>query len=239
MIQPLLEVDRVSFSVPGRALPILDEVNFTLRERDFLILLGGNGSGKSSLLKIINQYYQHTAGTVTYAKPLMKHNILTITQKPADSLFMELTVLENAILLESRSGKKMRTRKLFVQELRNDLSTFNGRLADALQTPICQLSGGEQQILMLALCMRQQPKLLLLDEHTSALDPKTAEKVMQFTDTLIKRERMTCIMTSHHLDFSLRFGNRLLAMNQGQVVYQADAAQKATITRDDLLRCCY
>ena len=246
-MQSLLNFNNVALKVPGREAPIVDDVSFSLNQQDFLVLLGGNGSGKSSLIKLINGSYKKTVGNIVFNdKPLekIKHQVLvdevfTLTQSVKDSLFMELTVFENGALLESRTKPASVSRTKLYAELKEFLHDFNPALSKAMDTPVNNLSGGEQQILMLALTMRHKPRILLLDEHTSALDPRTAEKVMRFTQDLISKHKVTCVMTTHNLNFALEYGNRLLAMSQGEVVYEANVEAKAALTREDLLRYCY
>jgi putative ABC transport system ATP-binding protein len=119
------------------------------------------------------------------------------------------------------------------------LRGFNAKLGDALKSPLYNLSGGEQQILAFALYLCHQPELLLLDEHTSALDPKTAAKIMQFTANIIKEKKLTCIMTTHNLDFAVEYGNRVIALNEGNIVFDSQDNESQKIDRQLLLEKCY
>jgi putative tryptophan/tyrosine transport system ATP-binding protein len=244
MINPFLECHGVNLSLPGRESKILDDINFKIQAQEFVLLLGGNGSGKSSLLKLLNRQQKRFEGIVKFdnknilevSQRKYSEEIFKLTQSVADSLFLELTVFENAILMETRTNHT-KSKKHFYQEMEVYLKGFNETLAKSLNTPVENLSGGEQQILMLALTMRHKPRLLLLDEHTSALDPKTAEKVMQFTQALIQREKVTCIMTTHNLEFAMNYGDRVLAMRDGKLAYQSEA--KENLTKEQLLAVCY
>jgi putative tryptophan/tyrosine transport system ATP-binding protein len=244
MTNPLIECCNVNFSVPGRENKILNDISFKINKEEFVLFLGGNGSGKSSLLKLLNRQQKRFEGIARFddanilgvSQKQYSEEIFKLTQSVADSLFLELTVFENAILMEART-KKSKSKKHFFLEIEDYLNGFNETLAKSLNTPVENLSGGEQQILMLALTMRHKPRLLLLDEHTSALDPKTAEKVMQFTQQHIQRKKVTCIMTTHNLEFAMNYGDRVFAMRDGKLAYQSD--KKEHLTKEQLLAACY
>lgn len=243
----LLKLNKVSFS-PHKSLVITDEVSLEINRGDFAIIIGGNGSGKSTLIKLINRHYQHTDGSISfcdkaiesYSKKQLAQQIVTLSQFVKDSLFVNLTIEENARLLEmSYPHSQSAVGQVFSQSLSDYLKDFNVKLSQSLTTPVHLLSGGEQQILAFALYLRHQPKLLLLDEHTSALDPKTAEKIMATTDEIIMQRQVTCLMTTHSLDFALNYGNRLLAIKDGGIIFQAEQTEKKSLQKSDLLQYCY
>jgi putative ABC transport system ATP-binding protein len=249
MNESLLELNKICFSVAEREMPIVKNVSFAVENNDFLVLLGSNGSGKSSLIKLINGVYQLTAGQIKLQNKLLKNykqrdlakEIITITQDVNDSLFLDMTIAENGVLAE------MRSQKMFVgiskakqaARFKEYLAKFSIKLSKHIDAKVGSLSGGEKQILVLALCLRYPPKLLLLDEHTSALDPKTAAFIMEKTLTAISERKIACIMTTHNLDFALHYGNKLLALKEGELVYKADSSEKANISRAELLVRCY
>jgi putative ABC transport system ATP-binding protein len=104
---------------------------------------------------------------------------------------------------------------------------------------VAALSGGERQSLVLAMCLLHPPELLLLDEHTSALDPKIAANLINYTERLLEEKRITCVLTTHNLDIALKYGNRLLALAEGQIRLQADGPDKARLTQEEVLERCY
>jgi len=130
-------------------------------------------------------------------------------------------------------------KKQNLSTLQEYLARFHVGLAKRINTPVKKLSGGERQILILALCLQHHPDLILLDEHTSALDPKTSVMIMEKTYQEVTKRGITCIMATHNLDFALQYGNRLLAINNGKIIYQVSAQNKLNLTKKDLLVNCY
>ncbi len=247
MNETILQCNRLHFSVAGRQQAIIAGLSLQLNQGDFMVLVGGNGSGKSSLLRLFNGRYTPSHGDIhfkqhalsDYKRNNLAKKIVTLNQSVADSLFVDLTVLENAIILDSRFKQAPAAKKTVLQDLQQQLHHYLPALSHALHTPVGHLSGGEQQVLALALYLRHKPDLLLLDEHTSALDPTMAEKIMQLTAQIIKEQRLTAVMTVHQPEFALQYGNRLLALRAGQVCLQLDNTEKAVLTKAELLAQCY
>lgn len=248
-MQPLIEFKNTVFSVnPERN--IINHFSATINRGDFVVLLGGNGSGKSTLLKLMNRTYPITSGDIFFKGQSLntinfksiRDNIITITQFISDSIFSELTVEENAILIESSGAIATQTpfvKKELLAQLPGYLHSFNPNLSKALKTRIKNLSGGEQQILAFALYVRIQPDLLLLDEHTSALDPKKSDTIMTLTNEFIQKKGLTCLMTTHTLDDALKYGNRIMAIRDGALIFDADQVKKSSLKLADLLAYCY
>ena len=234
----LITLKNATFSI-NRDRKIINHIPTTVFPGDFIVILGGNGSGKSTLLKLLNRTYSLTSGNIDFKnKPIesyshkeLKKEIVTITQFISDSIFVDLTIEENALLIDEEKAN--------LSELPDYLSQFNPQLSKALKTRVKNLSGGEQQILAFALYLRHQPNLLLLDEHTSALDPKKSDHVMAITDRFIREKKITCLMTTHQLDYAVKYGNRLMAIREGELVFEADAEKKAMLTMQDCLQYCY
>lgn len=242
----MIEINNVKFNLP-QGLSIIKGIACHINAHDFVVLLGSNGSGKSTLIKLLNRSYRPSSGNITlngehienFSSKHYAKKVITLTQFVRESLFFDLTIEENALMIETAHTPKQFSRKSFCNQLKAYLQDFNVKLGNALTSPLYNLSGGEQQILAFALYLRHQPQLLLLDEHTSALDPKTATKVMQFTANLIKEKRLTCIMTTHNLDFATQYGNRLLALNQGKIVFDNQKHHLQQCDRQFLLDKCY
>ncbi len=247
-MKPLIELKKTYFSTGEKN--ILNDITTSILPGDFVVILGGNGSGKSTLLKLLNRTYYHTKGTIFFKnKPIdsydfksLRQEMVTLTQFISESIFADLTIEENALLIESsylQAAKKSFCKKQLLAELPDYLSQFNPRLVKSLKTRVKYLSGGEQQMLAFALYLRQQPDLLLLDEPTSALDPKKADQVMEFVSTIIRQKQITCLMTTHQLNYALKYGNRLMAIRDGELVFEANASEKEKLSMADLLKYCY
>lgn len=229
-----LIVDKISYTVPGMGRPVLDKVSLTLNPGDFLIVLGSNGSGKSSLLKCLNGSTAVSTGAIYLDKEdvteqngeQIAKTVATLVQSIDQSTYGGLTVEENLRLVTKQAASS----------LGSFLSRFHPDLLHKLSTPVHRLSGGQRQCLALALCLLREPKLLLLDEHTSALDPKTAKDVMKITDQLHREHsQLSIVMTTHSLDDALSYGNRLLVMRRGEVVFEARGKEKEQLTKRELL----
>jgi putative ABC transport system ATP-binding protein len=177
-----------------------------------------------------NIYYENHALSHFPAKAFYQ-KIATLTQNYTESLFTSLTVYDNYLLYLQRRSCKLIFAKYIAQ--------FNPALAEKSEQKVDHLSGGEKQALALGLRMLNPPQLLLLDEHTSALDPKTAQQVMQLTQKIVTENHLTCILTTHDLDIALHYGNRILALNQGKIMYMIDHENKATVDKATLLAACY
>lgn len=245
----LLQIQHLSLHIPAVERWILKDINYTVSPGDTIIVLGSNGSGKSSLIKLIEGTYSSSKGTMLFDGQPLSHlssterakNIITLTQDMKNSLFMDMTVLENCLLTELRHQAvslkitSHNEREFFT----NYLQRFNAKLSHKLETIVDRLSGGEKQSLALALCLLRPPKLLLLDEHTSALDPKTATTIMERTFKEIQEHQITCLLTTHNLDIAQQYGNRLLALKDGNIVLTADYDEKDKLDRQDLLERCY
>ena len=223
----LCQIKNVRLVFPGADRPILENINYTINSGDRIILLGGNGSGKSSLLKLLNRTYKPTDGEVFLKQQKLRRiprrqlsqRVVTVTQDLRDSLFFNMTVLENCLLWETR----FQTISFKISERKDKsfyadyLAGFHSQLPKKLDTCVAALSGGERQSLVLALCLLHPPELLLLDEHTSALDPKIAINLINYTENLLAEKHITCVLTTHNLDIALKYGNRLLALAEGQM----------------------
>jgi len=227
----------------------LKHINYDVYPKDFIILLGHNGSGKSSLLKILDRRYCATSGKVllagknltTYSQPKLAQDIITLTQNCQESLFPSLTVLENYILVKQSHKSNLLCISIAKEKefFADYLYEFSPSLAKKLDVRVMKLSGGEQQALALALSMLYPPKLLLLDEHTSALDPRAAMKLMSITSEMIYKHGITCILSTHDLDLALNYGNRILALTHGRIAMFIEAEQKKCLNTQDLLTICY
>lgn len=245
----MLYIKQVSLKLPKLDNPILSAINYTVNKNDFIIVLGSNGSGKSSLLKLIDRRYTPTAGKIfldhklinEYSDAEFSKRVITLTQNPHDSLFTSLTVLENYLLVKQRNEPKLFSiRSKQEREFFSDyLQEFNPKLSLKLDQIVENLSGGEKQALALALGVLYPPEILLLDEHTSALDPKSAEQLMALTNRVVLQHHITCLLTTHDLDIAMQYGNRILALRHGEICKMYDAENKQQVSQQELLAVCY
>lgn len=220
---------------------ILNNIDLAIDEGDFVIVVGANGSGKSTLLKVLNgtvrpdcgQVIVDDQGIVGQKIHQTARIVATLTQDLRHSTFSELTVAMNLDLALSRSSTSNKIDK------KTYLSSFNPSLTDRLDVMAGQLSGGQRQSLALAMCFAHTPKLLLLDEHTSALDPKAQASLMTLTNAHVGEKKLTTIMVTHSLEQALQFGNRLVVIKDGQIAADINALEKAALSKNDLIALAY
>jgi putative tryptophan/tyrosine transport system ATP-binding protein len=238
-MKPLLEVKHLHLRATNLEKPILQNIDLQLSQGDFLVILGSNGSGKSSLIKCINGLYTPTDGNIKFngidtTKQNVEKNaryMTTLTQDLNLTTFKDMTVFENCVCAALKNNHYP-----LKQEIADYLQAFHKVLPEKLQHPVSSLSGGQRQCLALAMCLYNQPNLLLLDEHTSALDPKTAKKMMTLTnDHIHKQKDLTVMMTTHNLDDAIQYGNRLIALKDGQIIFEASGLEKNELTKQRLL----
>jgi len=244
-MKPRLSLEQIHFSIPGRERAILENVSLEIYPNDFVILLGSNGSGKSSLLKVINGLSSPTSGRISLSgnditqQPIHQRaqSIITLTQDLNLSTFSQLTILENCLiaLYRNRRTSLAMSVKKQREEIEKYLGNYSAKLALALDEPVISLSGGERQTLALAMSLYELPSLLLLDEHTSALDPAMANKLMRLTAENAQSREITTLMTTHNLEDALAYGNRLIVMRHGRLMHDFRGLDKAALTHADLL----
>lgn len=226
---------------------LLDHVDFTVNKGDFITVLGGNGAGKSTLFNSIAGTLPISHGKIYLNDQLISHqteelrakSIARVFQDPKMGTAPRMTVAENLLLAKFRGEK----RRLALRQLSKYKSTFyqlcqqigNG-LEQHLDTATGNLSGGQRQALSLLMATIKTPELLLLDEHTAALDPKTAKQLMQLTAKIVGEQQLTCLMITHRMEDALIYGNRLIVLQKGQIVKDLNAEEKQALTLADLLQ---
>ncbi len=221
-------------------------VNLTLEEGDFVTVIGGNGAGKSTTLNAIAGVWPVDEGSIIIdgidvtGLPDFKRAKLIgrVFQDPMTGTAATMQIEENLALANRRGLKRglkwgvtNADRELFVEKLK----ILNLGLEDRLTAKVGLLSGGQRQALTLLMATLQRPKLLLLDEHTAALDPKTAEKVLEATETIVNSQKLTTLMVTHNMKDAINHGNRLIMMNEGHVVLDIKGEEKKHLTVEDLL----
>ena len=225
----------------------LDDLSLTLKDGDFVTVIGGNGAGKSTLLNAIAGLWRVDAGRILIdgtdvtAVPEFKRAKLLgrVFQDPMMGTAADMEIEEN-LALARRRGQR-RTLKWGITakeraEYRQLLAQLDLGLETRLTHKVGLLSGGQRQAVTLLMASMKSPKLLLLDEHTAALDPKTAEKVLEITDRIVNNNHLTTLMITHNMRDAIRHGNRLIMMHEGRVVVDVSGEEKSRLTVEDLLQ---
>ncbi len=224
----------------------LTDVNLHMEPGDFITIIGGNGAGKSTLLNSIAGVFPIDGGQILIdgvdVSRMSEHKraryIGRVFQDPMMGTAAGMMIEENLAIASRRGrtpGLSWALKDSDRQQFREMLKELDLGLEDRLTTRVGLLSGGQRQALTLLMAAMSHPRLLLLDEHTAALDPKTAEKVLNMTKKVIERDHLTSLMITHNMRDALRFGNRLIMMNAGHIVVDVGAEEKAKLTIPDLL----
>lgn len=226
---------------------ILNQVSLTIHEHDFITILGGNGAGKSTLFNVIAGTLPLTDGKirmmgedVTHLSPEKRAKyVARVFQDPKMGTAPRMTVAENLLIAKFRGeGRGLIPRKLnrHKEEFQAIIAQIGNGLEKHLDTPIEFLSGGQRQALSLLMATLKRPELLLLDEHTAALDPKTSVALMELTDRFVTKDQLTALMITHQMEDALKYGNRLLVMKDGQIVKDLNTAEKEKMVLEDYYR---
>jgi len=225
----------------------LNDLNISVMEGEFVFLLGANGSGKSTLLNAIAGVVRADAGNsklelcgkdITYLS-LHKRakQIARVFQQPADGIASELTVVENFRLAALRSlgrGLRIGTNQAFRNEIRKRVAVLEMGLEDKLDRTAGSFSGGQRQALSLLMATYQKPKLLLLDEPTAALDPKSAETIFRLLCSIVEQQKLTAIMVTHDLRHCVRAGSRIIHLHEGRIAHDVAGEKKEELLLSDL-----
>ena len=225
----------------------LNHLNLTLNDGDFVTVIGGNGAGKSTMLNAIAGVFQVDSGTITIdgqdVTKLPEHKraafLGRVFQDPMMGTAPTMQIEENLALAARRGqprGLKWGITALERADYRELLKTLDLGLEDRLTAKVGLLSGGQRQALTLLMATLVTPKLLLLDEHTAALDPATAEKVLALTKKIVAENHITCLMITHNIPSALSLGNRTIMMNNGRIVLELAGAERENMTTEQLLK---
>ena len=224
----------------------LNGLNLKLNEGDFVTVIGGNGAGKSTMLNAVAGVWPVDEGKIIIdgvdVTRLSEHQraayIGRVFQDPMTGTAATMQIEEN-LALAARRGKPRTLRigitKAEREQYRELLKTLDLGLEDRLTARVGLLSGGQRQALTLLMATLRKPDLLLLDEHTAALDPKTADKVLQITEEIVARDNLTTLMVTHNMKNAIQYGNRLIMMDAGRVVVDIRGEEKKNLTVRDLL----
>ena len=224
----------------------LNDLNLTLNDGDFVTVIGGNGAGKSTMLNAIAGSFQIDSGKIvidgTDVTGLPEHKraafLGRVFQDPMMGTAPTMQIEENLALAARRGqhrGLRWGITKAERAEYQKRLHALDLGLEDRMTAKVGLLSGGQRQALTLLMAALQTPKLLLLDEHTAALDPATAAKVLELSDKIIQEHHLTAMMITHNMTDAIRHGNRLIMMDRGRIVLDISGEEKKRLTKADLL----
>ncbi len=222
----------------------LDNINLHVNKGDVICVVGSNGSGKSTLFNLISGTYPVTNGKIIFdgtdvtASPEYKRamTIGRIFQDPTKGTAANMSIEDNMITAETKGMKGLRIS--LNNEKREQFASLLQPigLQDRLKDNVGLLSGGQRQALTLLMTVMSRPKMLLLDEHTAALDPRNAQIVMDLTERFIAEYKLTALMVTHNMQFAINFGNRLVMMDEGTIILDVSGEEKSKLTVEELVR---
>ena len=224
----------------------LDGLTLTLAPGDFVTVIGGNGAGKSTMLNAIAGAWQVDKGLIEIDGVDITHmpdykraaNIGRVFQDPMKGTAADMEIAEN-LSIAARRGTRRRLiwglPKKERESYKQKLAELDLGLENRLSSKVGLLSGGQRQAVTLLMATLKEPKLLLLDEHTAALDPKTAQKVLDITERIVYEKKLTTLMITHNMRDAIRYGNRLIMMHEGHVVVDVSGEEKQKLTVEQLL----
>lgn len=225
---------------------LFKDFNLTVKDGEFVSVVGSNGSGKTSMLNIIcgsiavdsGKILIHGEDITKQKDYIRQRRIGRVYQDPAKGTCPSMTILENMSIAENKGkpynlGRGVNKAKL--ETYREMLRPLNLGLEDKMGVQVGSLSGGQRQALALLMATMTPIDFLILDEHTAALDPKTAEIIMELTDQVVKEKKVTTIMVTHNLRYAVEYGNRLIMMHEGKIIYDVAGEEKKNLKVADLL----
>ena len=225
---------------------VFDQLSLEVNQGDFISIIGSNGAGKSTLLNMISGTIAADSGSIlldgeeVINKPeyVRAKSIGRVYQNPSMGVAPNMTILENIALADNKGktfGLSFGINKKRIDYYKEMVSELNLGLEDKIYNKVLLLSGGQRQALTLLMAVMSKPKLLLLDEHTAALDPKTSEKIMDITRNIVKDSGITTLMVTHNLKHALENGNRLFMMHRGEILADIQGKEKEKLDTNKLL----
>ena len=222
---------------------VINSLDLKVNDGDFICIIGANGSGKSTLFSLIAGSILSDSGKIILdgrnitmdAEYKRAHYIGRLFQDPMLGTAPDLTVYENLMLAAKQGSWLSIPDKNDKAYLKERLKELDMGLEERMNTPVRLLSGGQRQALTLIMATINPPKILLLDEHTAALDPESADKVITLTEKIVSENRITCLMITHNMNQALQTGNRTIMLNNGRIVYDTAGEERKKLTVSDLV----
>ena len=226
----------------------LQGVSLTIKDNDFITVIGSNGSGKTTLLNSISGLFPVDSGSIildgediTKQKDYQRAKYVgRVFQDPMQGTIADMTLFEN-LSIASRRGRKQSPFQWALsskerENFKDILRPLGLGLEERLDAPIGTFSGGQRQAVTLLMASMSHPKILLLDEHTAALDPKTAKTIMELTDKIVKESHTPTLMITHNMKDAIKYGNRLIMMDEGKIIFDCSGEEKKKLTIDELVK---
>ncbi|WP_142414654.1 ABC transporter ATP-binding protein [Hathewaya massiliensis] len=221
-------------------------LNLEIEKGDFVTIIGSNGAGKSTLLNLVSGNIKGDRGEVILEdkniNKLKEYKISKeigrVYQDPSKGTAPSMTIMENLSMAYNKGkgfGLKKAINKNDIERFKELLKPLNLNLEDKLNCKVSSLSGGQRQAMSLIMSVMSSPKVLLLDEHTAALDPKTSEAIIEITEKVVAKENITTLMVTHNLKHAINMGNRLLMMHRGEIIFDIKGEEKKNLTMEKLL----
>lgn len=244
----MLELSHIAkkFTVGTDTTVVFSDLNLTVETGEFISIVGSNGSGKTTLLNLVSGSLAPDGGKIfldgediTAQKEYVRaRRVGRVFQDPAKGTATSMTIAENMAIAENKGkpyGLSWGLNRKKLDYYRDLLRPMNLGLEDKMDTPVGSLSGGQRQVLTMITSTMTPIDLLLLDEHTAALDPKTSEQIMELTDKIVREKKITTLMVTHNLRFAVEYGSRLMMFHKGNVVVDKAGEEKKKVGVSDLL----
>ncbi len=225
----MINITKIIKSFQGLFRPVINDISLNLERGDFCVLIGANGCGKSTLLKLISGEHKADAGEIK-----LSGDVAQVVQDVNLGTVPEMTLLENIALSEVKTPKLLFYRRYRDQVIQK-LKELDIGLEEYIDQPLKMLSGGQRQMIATLMAINSGREILLLDEHTSALDPKMQTLLMDYTHKQAINRGLTTIMITHKMDDAIKYGNRLIMLHQGKIVLDIQSPQKKSMAVQNLL----